>query len=150
MKGIGRSDFGLLILRLGLGLAMVFFGSQKMFGLFGGMGYMQTVDMMHDKLAVPTVFAHLAILGEFLGGLGVLVGLLTSIASFGVACTMGVATFISMKGPGVLMGIFSGAKGADPSKLFFPGVLCLAAVALMIIGPGKISLDAKLFRQSKK
>lgn len=143
-------DVGVLILRLGLGLTMAFFGSQKMFGTFGGMGYVDTVGMMHKQMGIPVVFAHLAILGEFLGGLGVLCGLLTSVASFGVACTMSVATFINMKGGAALAAIFSGEHGADPSKLFFPAILCLAAVALMIVGPGKLSLDAKFFRQSKR
>jgi putative oxidoreductase len=150
MKGISRIDVGALILRLGLGLTLMFFGAQKMFGLFGGMGYMPTVDMFHTKMGIPTVFAHLAIFGEFCGGLGVLVGLLTPVASFGIACTMAVATFMSMKGPGVLAGVFQGAHGADPSKLFFSGSLCFAAISLLIIGPGKISLDAKLFRKSKR
>lgn len=150
MKGITRADFGLLILRLGLGLSIAFFGSQKMLGVFGGNGYMPTVNMMHDKMQIPTVFAHLAILGEFLGGLGVVFGFLTPFASLGVACTMGVATYINMKGDDVLMKIFTGEKGADPSKLFFPGVLCLAALAILIMGAGKFSLDSLVFKKSGK
>jgi len=150
MKGISRTDVGLLLLRLGLGLTILFFGSQKMLGVFGGYGYMNTVNAFHDKMGIPTVFAHLAIYAEFLGGLGVLAGLLTSIASFGIACTMSVAVFMNMRAGGALAAIFSGEKGADPSKLFFPGMLFFAAVTLMIVGPGKISLDTKLFRQSKR
>ena len=150
MKGIARADVGLFILRLGLGLTMLFFGSQKVFGLFGGYGYSATVSVFHDKMGIPIVLAHIGILGEFLGGGGVLLGFLTPLASFGVMCTMAVATFISIRGPGVLAGIFEGAKGADPSKLFFSGFLCIAALSLMLLGPGKISLDAKFFRKSKR
>jgi putative oxidoreductase len=150
MKGITRTDFGLLLLRLGVGLTMVYFGSQKMLGVFGGMGYMPTVGMMHDKMAIPTVLAHLAIFGEFFGGLGIVFGLLTPVASLGVACTMGVATYMNMKGDGALAGIFSGAKGADPSKLFFPGSLCLAALAIIVMGAGKFSFDKMIFKKGKK
>jgi putative oxidoreductase len=150
MKGISRVDIGVLILRLGLGLTLTFFGAQKMFGVFGGMGYMPTVDMFHSKMGIPIVLSHLAIYGELLGGLGVLFGLLTPIASLGILSVMAVATTINMKAPGALNGIFLGTQGSDPSKLFFPGSLGLAAFGLMIIGPGKISLDAKLFRQSKR
>ena len=142
---------GLLILRLGLGLTLLYFGSQKALGVFGGMGYSNTIGMMHGKMGVPTVLAHLAILAEFLGSLGVLAGMFSSLASLGIACTMGVATYINMRGPGVLLSLFTGAKDADPTKLFFPGSLCLAALVLLIMGPGKISLDNKFFlRKSRR
>jgi len=75
MKGIARADVGLFILRLGLGLTMLFFGSQKVFGLFGGYGYSATVSVFHDKMGIPIVLAHIGILGEFLGGGGVLLRL---------------------------------------------------------------------------
>ena len=151
MKGITRTDIGLLLLRLGLGLTLLYFGSQKALGVFGGMGYSNTVGMMHGKMGIPIVLANLAILAEFLGSLGVLTGLFSALASFGIACTMGVATYINMRGNGALLGLFTGAKGADPSKLFFPGSLCLVALVLLIMGPGKISLDNKFFlRKSKR
>lgn len=142
---------GLLILRLGLGLTLLYYGSQKALGLFGGMGYSDTVSMMHGKMGIPVVLAHIAILAEFLGSLGVLAGFFSALANFGIACTMGVATYINMRGHGVFMGLFTGSKDADPSKLFFPGSLCLVALVLLIMGPGKISLDNKFFlRKSRR
>ncbi len=150
MKGLSRTDFGLLFLRIGLGLTLVFFGAQKMLGVFGGAGYMNTVTFMHGKLGVPTPLAHIAIFAEFFGGLGVLCGLITSVASLGIACTMAVAVYVNMRSPGVLLGIFEGDQGADPSKLFFPGSLCLTALTLLITGPGRIALDAKLFKRTTK
>ncbi len=148
MKGNSRQDISLLLLRLGLGLTMVYFGSQKALGVFGGMGYMPTVNMFQSKMGVPIVFAHLAILAEFLGGLGILFGFLSPIASFGVACTMAVATFMNMKAPGALNGIFTG--GGDPSKLFFPIMLLLAALVNLLVGPGAYSVDNKFFRKKAK
>ena len=150
MKGSGREDFGLLILRVFVGLTMVFYGSQKMFGIFGGQGYGATVHWMHSQLFVPTWLAHLSIFAEFLGGLGLIVGALTPVAAFGVACMMAVATFANMRAPGVFTGIFTGASGADPSRLFFPLSLFAASVAIMMLGPGSMSADRRLFRKAKK
>ena len=147
---IVAKDVGLLVLRIALGLTMLYFGSQKVFGLFGGQGYGATVEMMNSKMGIPVVFAHLGILGEFAGGLGVLAGCLTRVAAFGVACTMAVATFISAKGPGVLGGIFSGSPGADASKLFFPAILCSVAISLIIMGPGLLSVDQKFIWKAKR
>jgi len=146
MKAKGRDDAGLLILRLGLGLVMLVFGCQKMLGIFGGMGFTATVSLFDEKMGIPPVFSFLAIAAEFFGSLGVLVGLGTPIAAFGLACTMAVATYISARGPGTLHDAFT--KG-DPSHLLFPVMLFFASIAILILGPGNYSLDAKFFRRGR-
>jgi putative oxidoreductase len=145
MKGNGRLDAGVLILRIGLGLLFVFYGSQKMFPIFGGKGYVATVDSFIAS-GIPPVFAHLAIVAEFFGGLGVLFGLLTPIAAFGLACTMAVAAYRGARG-GALGGLLHNSGDANAQQFFFPFALFMMAVALMVIGSGRYSLDAKYFRR---
>src|SRR5664279_1509445 len=80
-----------LILRLAL--AVVFFphGAQKALGWFGGYGFTASLGFFTGKMGIPTVFALLAIAAEFLGSLGLFVGLLARVASFGIFCNMAVA-----------------------------------------------------------
>ncbi|MGV3617733.1 MAG: DoxX family protein [Fimbriimonas sp.] len=145
MKGNGRLDAGVLILRIGLGLLFVFYGSQKMFPIFGGKGYVATVDGFIAG-GIPPVFAHLAIVAEFFGGLGVLFGLLTPIAAFGIACTMAVAGFRAAKA-GALDGLLHNSGSANSQGFFFPFALFMMALAVMTLGAGRYSLDAKYFRK---
>ena len=128
---------------------MTFYGSQKMFGLFGGSGYSATIEGF-TKMGIPPAFAHLAIAGEFFGGLGVLVGCLTPIAAFGVVSVMAVATFKGATSPGALYALTTSGNPADASKIFYPLMLGMAALAIVVMGAGSYSLDAKIFRRGKK
>lgn len=145
MKGTTRVDVGLLVLRIGLGLLFLFYGSQKMFGAFGGNGYSAQVNWFIGQ-GFPPVLAHLAIVAEFFGSLGVLVGLLTPVAAFGIACVMAVATWVTMTTPGKMHAVFSGS-GPDVQRFFYTFALFFMAVALAVMGAGKLSLDAKLFKR---
>ena len=60
----------LLILRITVGVVMAAHGAQKMFGAFGGHGLEATVGFMGP-------IGYLVSVGEFFGGLGMLLGFLT-------------------------------------------------------------------------
>lgn len=145
MKSNPRTDYGLLILRLGIGLIFLYAGSMKMFPVFGGKGYVATVDSF-IKMGIPPIFAHLAIVAEFFGGLGVLFGFITSIASLGLLCTMCVATWLNAK-DGQLKLMLTAGESFDGSHIMFPFFLALASLALLVTGPGRFSLDGKYFRR---
>jgi putative oxidoreductase len=90
-------------------------------------------------MPLPEVMAYLAMAGEALGGLGLMVGLLTPIACFGIAATMFVAvTLVHFK-----HGLFGSDGGFE-----YPLVLLCAALWYMAAGAGPISLDALLRRRS--
>lgn len=63
-------DFSLLILRVIVGVIFAAHGAQKLFGVFGGHGLTETVKMMGP-------LGYFVTIGEFLGGLGLIVGFLT-------------------------------------------------------------------------
>jgi len=80
------NDVATTILRLVLGVIFFAHGAQKLLGWFGG------YDSPHDGfftgvLHIPAVFAFLAIAAEFFGGLGLIFGLFTRVASFGSCAT---------------------------------------------------------------
>ena len=66
-----------LILRLTLGLVMFPHGAQKMLGWFGGFGFDGTMGFFTQKMGLPWIIAFLVIMGEFLGSLGLIAGVLT-------------------------------------------------------------------------
>jgi putative oxidoreductase len=127
---------GPLLLRLAVGVVFIAHGSQKMFGWFGGHGYSATIAMMHDHMGIPTVFAALAPIAEFFGGLGVLVGLLTPVAAFGIFCVMATAVFHVHLSAG-----FFAPKGFE-----YPMTLGLVALSLIVTGAGPWSLDSLIKR----
>ena len=75
---------------------MVYFahGAQKVLGWFGGHGFNATMAGLTGKMHIPAFFALLAITAEFAGGLGLIVGFLGRIASFGIMCDMATAVYL--------------------------------------------------------
>src|SRR3954468_22965125 len=82
---------GTTIIRVLLGLVFFAHGAQKMLGWFGGYGFSGTMGFFTGSLHIPAVFAFLAIAAEFFGGLGLMLGLLTRVAAFGIGVNMLVA-----------------------------------------------------------
>jgi putative oxidoreductase len=127
-----------VILRSVLGVVFFAHGAQKMLGWFGGYGFSGTMSYFTGTAHIPAVFAFLAIVAEFFGGLGLMFGFLTRIAAFGISVNMLVA--IAMVHGGV--GFFMNWTGTQKGEGFEYHLLVLAMTAfLMIRGAGAFSLD---------
>jgi putative oxidoreductase len=133
-----NDDVALLVLRLLLGIVYFPHGMQKLFGWFGGPGFSGAMGMFTDKMGIPAVFAFLAIMAEGLGSLGLLTGLLTRVAAFGIAVEMAVAVYLIHWQNGFFMNWFGNQKGEG---FEFHLLVIAIGIALMIRGGGKWSVD---------
>jgi putative oxidoreductase len=91
---------------------------------------------------IPAPVAFLAIAAEFFGGLGLIFGLLTRVASFGIFCNMVVAVAMVHRQFGLFMNWTGTQKGEGYEYHFL--VLAISAF-LMIRGAGAASVDRMLF-----
>jgi len=82
-----------LILRLTLAVVMFPHGAQKALGWFGGQGFRGTMAYFTKSGFAPAL-AFLAVITEFLGPLGLAIGLLTRVAALGIAVVMLVAILV--------------------------------------------------------
>jgi putative oxidoreductase len=127
-----------LILRVMLGAVMFPHGAQKLLGWFGGHGFSGTMGFFTGSMGIPAVFALLVIIAESFGAIGLITGLLTRVAAFGIGCTMVVAAFMLHVQNGFFMNWLGNQKGEG----FEYHVLAVAiAVALIVKGGGLWSLD---------
>ena len=84
--------FGMLLLRVVVGLTLAAHGSQKLFGAFGGGGIRGTAGFFGQLgFRNAPAFAVLAGLGELVGGLLLALGLLTPFGAAAAIAVMGVA-----------------------------------------------------------
>lgn len=126
-----RASVGLLLLRVYAGAALMSHGWGKIQNPF---------HWMDGKPgAAPAPFQALAALSEFGGGMAFILGLLTPLAAFGVACTMAVAVFkhVSRGDP------FVGRAGSWEPALGY----LVTAKLLILAGPGRYALDTQVFRR---
>src|SRR5690242_10163225 len=100
MKQVKLADFALFVIRLCLGAVMVYYGSMKLFGAFGGPGFQATLASMEADKQIPQAVGMLVIAGEFAGGLGLIFGVLTRVAAFGVMCVMFGAVYFNLQKEG--------------------------------------------------
>lgn len=129
------------VLRLTLGLVMFPHGAQKALGWFGGFGFQGTMGFFTQQMGIPALFAFLAIAAEFAGSLGLITGLLSRVAAFGIAVNMTVAILTAHLPNGFFMNWMGNQKGEG----FEYHLLALGlAVAVMIRGGGAASIDRKL------
>jgi putative oxidoreductase len=134
-----------VILRAALGIAFFAHGAQKMLGWFGGYGFNGTMGYFTGMMHIPALFAFLAICAEFFGGLGLMFGLLTRVAAFGIAMNMLVAVFIVHRH----FGFFANWSGAQKGEGYEYHLLVLAMCAFLLIrGAGAFSIDRKLAGQN--
>jgi putative oxidoreductase len=152
------ADLGLLALRTAAGAIAIGHGYTKLFGgpekqppgllaRFYGKNFPKAVEeggpealtkaLTHLKFPVPPVSAYAAGLGEFAGGLGLLFGLGGRLPGLAVTGAMLGAVWIHRE-----VGLYGNGGGE------FAALLGAAAAALAITGPGELSLDQILKRET--
>jgi putative oxidoreductase len=134
------NDVSLTTLRVVLGVVFFAHGAQRMLGWFGGDGFQGTMGTL-TQTGMPAPVAVLIICAQFFGGLGLVAGLLTRIASLGVAGLMIGAIFMVHLPNGFFMNWMGTQKGEGIEY----HLLALAmATALLLRGAGAFSLDRAL------
>jgi putative oxidoreductase len=128
------TDLGLLVLRLVVGLTFAAHGAQKAFGSFDGIGWAGWQGIM-ERLGFrpPLLFAAVSTGAELVGGLALAAGLLTPLAA---TIILGQSIVIIAKSHWA-NGFWNRANGFE-----FPLALLGGTVAIGLIGPGAISIDA--------
>lgn len=122
------TDLGLLLLRvIPFGMLTVH-GAQKLFGAFGGKGLAGTESGFAQMGYEPArLFALLGGGAEFAGGVLLLIGLFTPLATAMVL--------------GVMINAIAAVAGKGLEASGYAIVLAVIAAALAITGPGRYSLD---------
>ena len=125
---------GLLILRVVIGLILAAHGAQKLFGWFGGPGMTGWTGAMNRMRIRPaTPWAWMSALAEFVGGIGLALGLLFPLPSAAIAGSMLVAIALVHLPKGFFV-----SKGGYEFNL----AIIASVAALALTGPGSVSLDS--------
>lgn len=132
-------DFGLLFIRLGIGIAFTFtYGIMK---IEAGPEMWTIIGSAMTKLGITfghTFFGFLASASEFFGGILLMLGLFTRTAAFFMAFTM-------------LMAFVTHLSNLDPWHVaMHPMELFAVFMGLIFLGAGKISLDYLFFGRKKE
>lgn len=147
-KKLLRTDdhAGMLFVRLSLGIVMLPHGAQKVFGLFGGLGFEKTIEAFTLKGGLPLFIPLLLMAIELLGSLGLIAGFMTRVSAFGIGGAMAVCALANHVDNGFFMNWFGKQKGEG---FEFHILVVGMALALLIKGGGWLSLDRALAGKKK-
>lgn len=131
-------------MRLALGIVIFPHGAQKLLGWFGGGGLFGTIEGF-SQMGLPAVLTFLVIIGEFFGGLGLIVGFLTRVAAAGVGLIMLGAMLLVHWQHGFFMN-WTGQKAGEGFEFHLLAIGL--AIGLIILGGGKWSVDRAVAQQT--
>jgi putative oxidoreductase len=123
------ADIGLLILRIGVGAAMLQAGLIKAFDFNTTVAFMET-----GGWGLPRLAAFMVTAAETLGAIGLLLGVLTPLAACAVIAAMIDAWAVNVS---------AGAFWSEPFNV--PFLLAVGATALLFTGAGAYAVDARVF-----
>lgn len=136
-----QEQLGSLALRIPAGIIFAAHGAQKLFAWFGGYGLEGTGQFMASQGLEPGyLMALLAGSVEFFGGIALIIGLLVRPTAAVLAITMLVAIVVVH----AAAGLFASNGGYE-----FALSLLAISVALVFLGGGKYSIDAKIAEKNK-
>jgi len=121
-------DVSLLVVRIIVGIIFAAHGAQKLFGAFGGLGLTEIVEKMGP-------IGYLVTIGEFFGGLGLVVGFLSRFSA--------ASLIVIMIGA---IGMVHGKNGFFLDKSGFEYNLALIGLLapILIVGPGRFAIGRAL------
>lgn len=124
-------DIGKLILRVSVGVMMLFHGFDKVINGISGVRYLTT------NAGLPEFFAYGVFIGELVFPMFIILGLYSRIAALGLAFNMLVAILLAHSSS-----LFElGKHGAPVIEL--PFLYLIISVVIFLTGPGKFAVNSK-------
>lgn len=127
------ADIGLLILRVGVGAAMIQAGLIKALDFGSTTGFMDS-----GGWRLPTLAALMVTVAETAGGVGLILGLLTPLCACAVVGAMICAWAVNVS---------QGTFWSEPFNV--PFLLFIGAATLLFTGAGAFSVDARVFGRQR-
>jgi len=127
----------ILLLRCMVGIVFFVAGAGKVFGWFGGMGLQATLDIFKTQTNISAAWTYIHCYVELIGGLLLIVGLLTRLAAFLLVINMLVAIIIM------------GTKNFFMGGAAYPFSLMVSSLVILLTGPMAYSIDAWLLNKKR-
>jgi len=140
-----RTDTAILVLRVASGLIFIPHGVSKVFGSGGVAKFASSLP----SYGIPVALGYVAAYSELIGGCFLIIGLLTRLDALLLAGNMFVAAFVvqlpdAVRDPDAGRNkVFAAIRGME-----LPLSVLAAMIALLLLGGGRYSLDALVFRRS--
>lgn len=137
----------LLMVRVVLGVIMLYYGTQNLFGLMGGAGFYASSQDFASGFQAELYVGQIAMIAQFAAGILLIGGLLSRYAATILAALMFVA---AMKGVYATHSLVR-TTGDDPlSAVAYPTCILVMSFVIVLMGGGQFSLDSRMKSKRRK
>ena len=126
------SEFALLVVRVIVGIIIAAHGWQKLADI-GPANFGQTL-LVQSGVPSPIFMGYVVTFTEVIGGILLIVGLLSRLVALVLTINLGIATLLV----NVHVGLLSSTEGVGAE---LPLALIAGVLAILLAGPGRLSLD---------
>ncbi len=140
-----EDNWAALITRLTIGIVIFPHGAQKLFGWFGGYGFTGTMKYFTGMQHLPWIVGLAVILLESIGSIALILGVATRFFALGfIGEFIGIIFTVHIR-----YGFFMNWSGIPhrPEGYEYHLLVIGLALATLITGGGKWSVDSKLFKE---
>src|ERR1700693_4351742 len=140
-----HADWVVGIARIVLGIIFFAHGAQSMLGWHGGPRLARSMRTLTEQLHLPSTLAFLVLAGELFGGIGLIVGLFSTIAALVIALTMvGAIATVHLR-----FGLFLNWFGTQKGHGIEYHLLAIAlALVVVVKGAGAFSVDRLVYEHT--
>lgn len=140
-------SISLLMMRVVLGVIMLYYGVQNLFGLMGGPGFYASSQEFANGFQAELYVGQIAMVAQFVAGILLISGLLTRYASTIIAA---LAAVVAMKGAMATHSLVRTTSEDPLAAVAYPTCILVMAFVLIFLGGGQFSLDARMKTKRRK
>ncbi len=150
MAGSGEEralGWSLLLMRVVIGVIMLYYGVQNVFGVMGGEGFYASSESFANAFGVEHYVGQAAMVGQLVAGVLLIAGLATRVAALVIGSMMMVAAVMGAQNTESLVKTTS----TDPlAAVGYPTCILVMSIVMIFLGGGLLSIDAKLKTDRRK
>lgn len=150
MAGSGEDralGLALVLMRVVVGVIMLYYGLQNVFALMGGAGFDASSQTFADAFGVEVYVGQAAMIGQLVAGILLIAGLATRFAAVVIGSMMMIAAVMGAQNTESLVKTTS----TDPlAAVGYPTCILTMSIVLIFLGGGLVSVDAKLKTDRRK
>lgn len=139
--------FSLLLMRAVVGVIMLYYGVQDVFGLMGGEGFYDSSQHFADAFQAELYVGQIAVIGRLVAGLLLVAGFLSRY----MAAVIGALAFVvALQGAQTTESLVK-TTSADPlAAVGYPSLVVVMCMVIILQGGGLLSLDDRMKTKRRK
>ncbi len=137
----------LLLMRVVVGVIMLYYGVQNVFGLLGGEGFYTSSQSFADSFQADLYVGQIATIGQLVAGFLLIAGFLTR---YMAAIIGSLAVIVAIQGAQSTQSLVKTTSTDPLAAVGYPSLIFVISMVMILLGGGLLSLDDRMKTKRRK